>query len=510
MTRFLRNTGLALITTLIATGLSFAQVNNINSVNTGMGGGGTAFTSGHHAIFLNPANMMVNNRDTRLSFGLMGFGTGIGGPLVNIGVYNDYFTTGRLLDTATSLELSNVWFGEEIDARSSLGFYMDITPIAASYRANKSAFGFAARTRVFNRFEINKGMLQLGLTGFSSDTFSDFVPVGSSLEIMATTELAFSYARQVWQSNRFLIDGTHTVYAGVSPVLVLGQGYLGFEMDSDLRIREAEGDLTHRFDISMRTVGELSNSMQAFVDARNAAENPSDVDISDYLDDGFSDAGSVLGTAFKFNIGATYEWDRGEIARTPILGSGKNIIRMSVSLQDMGSITFDNTKRFSSNGTLDWNGIDLDQDRIDRDFDGERGDYIDYVLTDSLASDIYFNFQSEDASSFSMQSTPTFTVGFAYIYGRASAVLDFGKGYSDHGFHNDRAFMTLGGEYRIIDIIPIRFGMRTGGYTETLYSFGTGLSLKNFEFSVGAMTRSESGDRGTALAFAWSGIQLRF
>lgn len=488
-----------------------AQLNHIHSQNLGMGGSGTAFTTDYHAIFINPANQMFNDRGTRFSFGMAGFGMGVGGPIVNIGVYNDYFTTGRTIDAATSVELTDAWFGNGSNAKGSLGMNLDLVPLGFSFRTPTQAFGFAVRTRFMNTFEMNKGMLQLGLTGFSSEVFSDFMQVNTSMDVLNSMEFAFSYARKVWESDFFYYPGKHTLYAGITPVFAMSYGYASFSMDSDLRIRANEQDLTHNYSISFETVGDLSKSIQQFLDDKDSAEDPTEINLNDYLDSGFDDLGSVQGSGMKFNAGLTYEWDRGEIAPDRFFGQGRNIIRVSLTAHDIGAIAYNNNPMtFTSSGTFQWDGIDLDQDRIDRDFDGDRNEYINYVLTDSLVNEVYFNFSERNDGTIRQTTTPSLTLGMAYNYGRASAVFDFSKGFNNRGIHSERVMSSIGGQYLIIGAIPVRFGMRLGGFTSPLYSFGTGLSLRNFEFSVGAMTRSSSGSRGNAIMFAWSGLHVRF
>lgn len=490
---------------------SEAQINHINAQNLGMGGAGTAFTHDYNAVFLNPANLMFNDRNTTMSFGFFGGGIGAGGPVFNLGVYNDYFTSGRTIDATTSVELTDIWFGDGTNASGSLGTHFDIVPVGFSIRTPNQAFGVAFRSRFNNTNEMDKGMVKLGLSGFDSDIFSSFTPVNVSTDVMSTAEIAVSYARKLWEKENFYFSGTHKLYAGISPVYVMGFGYTSFSMDSELRIRDQEEDLTHNYTITMQTVGQLSDEIQRFVDDVASSENSSDLNFGDYLSDGFGDINSMMASGININMGLTYEWDRGEIAPSSFLGSGRSIVRISLTAQDLGAITFDNNAReFTSSGSFHWEGFDFDQERIDNDFNGERSEYIEYVLTDSLVNEVYLNFTGRDVDQFTRRLSPTVTLGSAVTYGRASAVLDIGKGFNDRGIQNDGMFLSLGGEYRIADIIPIRAGLRLGGFTSNLYSFGTGLSLRNLELSFGTMTRPSSGDRGNAMLFAWSGLNLKF
>lgn len=501
---------LAFIALVLQSQVVDAQINHIHSQNIGMGGSATAYTQNYQAIFTNPANLMFNDRDTQASFGFSGIGVGIGGPLANISLYNEYFTTGRHIQSDKAIEISERWFGSDPNSFSRLGSQVDVVPLGLHARIGDQAFGFAVRSRVISSVEMNQGLSLLGLTGFNSDIFEDFVPVSTVGEVISTVEVAFSYARKIWESDFFILPGSHSLHAGVTPVYVMGMGYASFGMESNLRIRELEEDLTHEYDIFLNTTGSLSAEIDRYVRDVDDAQNSQGISFGSYLGDGLAGLGSPQARGLQFNFGLTYEWNRGEIAPSDFWGNGQNILRLSLTTKDIGSLNFtDDPRNFSSNGTLQWNGINIDRERIDNEFNGSRSDYISYVLTDSLANEVYLDFQSESVNGFRVQTNPAVNLGAAYTYGRATAVFDIGKGFSNTGMINNRVYAAFGGEYLLIDKIPIRAGIRTGGFNSTLYSFGTGVNLRQFEFSVGAMSRPNSGSRGNAIVFAWSGFQFR-
>jgi hypothetical protein len=93
--------------------------------------------------------------------------------------------------------------------------------------------------------------------------------------------------------------------------------------------------------------------------------------------------------------------------------------------------------------------------------------------------------------------------------GRLGLMLDVGKGLNDNGVNSTDMYMALGSEYRFFGFIPLRVGMRTGGYSSTTYHFGTGLEFKHFEFSFGAASSSTS-EKGAGISTAFSGLVFHF
>ena len=52
--------------------------------------------------------------------------------------------------------------------------------------------------------------------------------------------------------------------------------------------------------------------------------------------------------------------------------------------------------------------------------------------------------------------------------------------------------------------------MRSGGSTSSAYTFGTGLNLRNFEFTLSLLTVPNSEANGSGLSMAMSGFVIRF
>lgn len=91
------------------TGDANAQSRHLTAQNIGLGGGGTAYQDLYHANFVNPANLMLNHsKRPRITVGLAGgIYSSMGGSLMNIKTYNDYLTTGRVIEGATADDMLN-------------------------------------------------------------------------------------------------------------------------------------------------------------------------------------------------------------------------------------------------------------------------------------------------------------------------------------------------------------------------------------------------------------------
>lgn len=489
-----------------------AQGVHTTAVNMGLGGGGGAYMAGYHANFINPANLMLSDRNTRVSIGLLGgLSTSAGGSLVNISLYNNYFTVGNVIDTDMALRISDDWFGSGSGSMAYLGFNLNLVPLGFSYRRDDMAFSTAFRVRTMVTTGMSKGFFQLLLTGPNSEVFGNGRDVNLSLEMLAMGEWSVGYAMEVWRNREAFQPGTQRVYVGAAPKILFGMGYAKMGIDSRLQVTSgADPRLVHEFDYYIHSVGDISNDLESYYQERRVLNNK-DASFSDFVDDdSFSDAGSVQGTGFGLDLGATWEWYMNDVS-IPVIGSGPQILRASFSVTDIGSINFNkNPGDFRAVETFIWDGINIDYDRIEEEFDGSTSDYFEHVMQDSIGSDIYGNFSPRDISSHRIGLNPMMNIGGALSMGRLGVMMDIGKGFNNRGINSTRFYTALGTEYLVVGAIPLRFGMRMGGYSGVNFAFGTGLSLKNFEFTTSVMTTASSKRGGSNISAAWSGLVIRF
>lgn len=490
----------------LATASLYGQSRHYNSQTLGMGGGGTAYIDGYHSNFLNPANLMLRKaKRPSTSLGILGgLGVQAGGSLVNLGVYDDYFTKGLTLDGQIREDMLNDWFGSGVNNTRDLALNLDIVPLGFSKRGQKSALSFATRVRVIEDFTINRGFAELAFYGLDSDQFGSAVPVNFNNTTISYAEVSIAYAREIPLPLQGIIEALPFIngvklYAGVAPKYIVGVQASELDFTSTLQVESVgpttAGGITQNFDYSLYAFGELSDQLADYANARQS--NP-DAKFDDYVDYSGSDSGT-LGSGFGMDLGVTAEIDV-SLPALGILGK-RQVLRLAMSATDLGSVNFDaSPTRVTANGEITFDG-----DAGDDSFD----DYLDN-FSDSLQNDVYGDFTSvaEDGRKYKLPGMYNF--GAALTLGKLTTTLDYGFGFNDTGANTKRSSLTLGTEYRLLGFIPLRFGTRLGGYSSTVYSAGFGVDLKFIEFSFAAQSASSSGELGSSVAAAWSGLLIRF
>ncbi len=480
-----------------------AQSRHYNTQSMGMGGGGTSYVNGYHSNFINPANLLTKNRNNKVSLGIMGgVGARFGGSLANISVYNEYLTEGRLISGSIREDMLNQWFGTSNNEMRTVASDVSIVPFGLSINNSNQAFSLATRVRVINDININKGFAKLMFYGFDSDEFGTKTPVDLSLSLAALGEVSFAYARNILNLDSFLFAKNLKLNVGVAPKYLIGAYSLSMDMKSDLTISPASssnmGSIIHDFEYNIFAYGDLSKQMKDYV---NAKKTNKDAKIDDYVDYDGSDIGS-LGSGFGLDMGVTAEMDISHIW-IPVLNSlGKNkTLRLSMSITDLGSVSFkENPGRFYTKNTFVFDG-DVGDSSI--------GDYFDN-LGDSLANDIYGDFNSESLDSKKYSLPGMYNFGASLDVGKLMLAADFGFGFNNSGVNSKRSSLVLGAEYRFLNFIPLRVGTKMGGYSSAAYSIGTGLDFNIFEFTVAASLVKNSKNNGADIAAAYSGLVFRF
>jgi len=486
-----------------------AQSRHYSSQSLGMGGGGTAYVDGYHANFINPANLMINsnNRRPKRTVGIVG-GVGVrtGGTLINLDVYEEYFTKGLTLEGQVAENMLNDWFGgSDQSLTRDFSTTMSIVPFGFSNRGKKSAVSLATRVRVTEDFEINRGFAALGIYGLDPAEFGTATPVNFNFGMIAFSEISVGYAREILTLPNLLFARNVKLYAGVAPKYLIGgfNSSLDFNSTITMQQRNVGGEqvterIIHDFDYRLNTMGALAEDLRAF---EAAYDLDNSVVVDDYLNNESEYAG-VYATGFGFDLGATLEMD---ISGVPIIDGffgKKKTLRISMAITDLGKLNFDDTPTaLSATGQFDFSGAGEE--------DGEVGDFYDQ-LADSLQNEVYGDFDAQDISGLEYQLPAMYNFGASLVMGKLTTSVDLGFGFNDSGTNSRRSALNLGLEYRLLGFIPLRFGTRVGGYSSNVYSAGAGLDLNFLELSAGLSLVGNDKSNGGSVATAFSGLVFRF
>lgn len=492
------------------------QSRHLTAQNIGLGGGGTAYQDLYHANFINPANLMINhNKRPKITVGIAGgIYSNVGGSLINIRTYNDYLTTGQVIDGAVADNMLNQWFGENSADNRSMNMDVGVVPLGVTYRTQDWSASITSRVRVLGNSGYSRGFADLIFRGFDSEHFAEARAVNSTQEFMVYNEVSAGFAITVLQRDELFGFGENVkLHVGAAPKLLMGVNYARLNLDSSLQLRNAStlenAQFRHNFKYSVEVAGDLSDQLAEYNQLRNQNMDP---EIGNYISPTAEDFTSFKGMSLGIDFGATLEMDINNISAFNLgFFDGEKKLRVGLSLTDFGSVTInDRTRSFSAAEDFIWDGIQYDTETVNRDFDGDDGKYFESVLKDSIGSGIYGNLVTAEHAKFSKSLPTMVNFGSHLLLGKFSVMMDIGTGFSDWGTNSKRMHLALGTEYRIINRIPLRVGYRTGGHSSSTFHAGTGVELRNFEFSAGIAASPNSKNYGSGLGAAWSGLVVHF
>lgn len=120
----------------------------------------------------------------------------------------------------------------------------------------------------------------------------------------------------------------------------------------------------------------------------------------------------------------------------------------------------------------------------------------DYVVSDDYNKAI---------PEFSTSLPRTLTTGLAKTSGKLLWALDWQQGFSKEPGNSTKPRISVGAEYSLLGLLPLRAGYATGGEKNTAFSFGSGLHLLGYYLDVAGVTGSSfSGNSSKGLNFAVS------
>ncbi len=482
-----------------------AQARLQTATNIGLGGGGTAYVDSYDANFLNPANIMLrNDRKTKISFGLLGVGVSAGGPLANITTYNQYLTKGLTLSSEMSAEMLDTWFGTDPEASRSVGIDMSITDLGVAYQHRNWATSLAIRNRIISNIGVSRGLPEVFFHGLDPAVFGNGRAVNMNMDVVAFTEVSLGYAMQVADFNGAKI------FAGVAPKILMGHNTQRLDFKSTITANN--GNFQHEYDYSIQTLGALAENLEQYsIDRANTPEGQDAPEFGDYLEPDAGDFAGVQATGIGFDIGATAIF-KADFIPIPKWGPfrGDRQLTVGLSITDIGKLNFKDASQFSNADVVYYDGFNYDTEMIDQEFDGDFGSYAESVFQDSIGVERYLDFNKDGSASVSRALPTTLNLGTHLKMGRFGLMLDVGAGFNSTGVNSKRAYMALGTEYKLFGFLPLRMGLRTGGYSNATYHFGTGLEFRNFEFSFGAASSTSSKENGAGISTAFSGLMFHF
>lgn len=406
---------------------------SVEAVSTG--GGTSVLGSGPAQLYSNPANLTVGETDHRFTLQLFRFGAHTGGDFFQFNHFTPLFIDNdEVLPNEEEVQILDDWFGSKDRGTAT---YVEVTPVSMTYRPKDGqwAAGGGIRARAFQSTSLSKGLLDL--------IFTDrLLPARLQTRLYSTVDVtgAFSY--------RF---SELPLSVGASPRLIFGLGYA----DADFQVVPGSNGDSYQVDYTARAAGPVSTGLYDSFNLFGAEP----VKIA-------KGSAGVEGVGVGLDLGGTY--------------TVQPDLYVSMSITDLSFVQWTGDAQTATN-SFTYEGLTLDLQRLESDFDGDVTEYLESEL-DSLTRSGF----NRDRLSFP-SGLPT-TLHLSSTWERAPYTLNGGLSIGLNkkaGAVPKPAAIHAGGEVNV-GLVPIRAGVRLWGSQAVTLSGGFGLHFGSYEFDLGA------------------------
>lgn len=447
-----------------------------------LGGGGASYLTGFETLFLNPANLYIQEKNYKLQISLLKGGAYFDSPLPirdNNNRFNRFRMSlypyentnpNRILNDTDRERIEDRNFPGERQQISAQQSKTDLYWFGLKWNLRDRSYAVALRTRTSSFYELGRGY------------FSDEPTLqGDRLEInrsfrhryQSLHELSFGYA----ESFTFLNGQNPRIsefIIGIAPKIVLAGSYLDTNFNNRYSIGEAEGVWQRRSGFSQLSSGYFSGGI----------DGPYQPQTGTSLKELFRPAG--YGAAL--DIGITYLITFGSdlsVLRFENLPTEKSL-RFSFSVNDLGAVYYSDSPRHDSS-------IDIEEQTPDTGeltelyFQGAPGEHLFFLnqFEESPFSDV----NRSITDGFETLLPTTLNLGALFQIDRLKLMGDISYGIAKTAYAANFPIAYFGIEIRPLPYVPLRAGTRLAPRLPGYYSFGGGIETTYFDITAAIQLR---------------------
>ena len=464
-----------------------AQI-SYNPVSMGLGGGGTSYINDYEALFINPANLQLREKNYRLQFSFAESGAYIDTPLriTDWGDRFDTYTSLMQTSSATRFALSHedresLLSRHFSNGRTSRQFTSTSTInwLGVKWFSEERSYAIAARTRQGSRFTVGRGFYQ----DFISESGSvEQINRSLSHDFQTLHELSFGYSESFSflsglfpRISRFII--------GIAPKVVVSGSSFSTRY-SNTYSREGNDPWRNDSFYSFESTGAFTEPAERLLSGNEPFANQAGISR-------LSEISSPTGIGGAIDLGITYIFTFGDdlsLIRRGVEPTEKSL-RLSLSVTDLGAIYY-----FEDPLRAEWEEADS---RVQN-----PGPLSDTFYAGALLQDFHFlsengghplqSARSQDRDNYHSLLPTSLQSGILFQINRIKVMGDFQLGLTENAFQSTKLTSYIGAEIRPLSFLPLRAGTRLATDLPGYYSFGAGIETRYFDLNAAVQFRSTS------------------
>ncbi len=472
----------------------------------GLGGGGTSYITGYDALFINPANIQLREKNYRLQFSFAESGAYIDTPLrirnagkrfdtytnlFNPPGYSEYLLSDGDRETLLSRHYPAGRLDRQFRSATSINWF------GIKWFRDERSYAFSVRTRQSSRFTVGRGWYDVNPVE-TNDGFEIDRTLSHSFQTLH--EISFGYSES-FSFLSGLFPRISRFNIGIAPKIVIsGASYSTRYADSYTQ-SDAQSPWVRESSYSFESTGTFSEQAQQLATGFNPV-------VAGETQFGTSDLTRPAGIGAALDLGITYIFTFGDDLSLIRRGeeATEKSLRLSLSVTDLGMIHhFDDPFR-----------SELSTSTSETDDPGSLSNYSysGAVLQDFqfLAADGIHPLQEagiQNRGSYQSMLPTSIQSGVLFQINRIKLMGDFSLGLNDNAFQSTKFKSFIGAEVRPFSFLPLRAGTRLATELPGYYSFGAGLETTYFDVNAAVQFRSTAAGP-TLEPVAASAVAIKF
>lgn len=457
-------------------------------VNTALGGGGTAYLTGLDALFVNPANLYIQEKSYRVQFSLGQSGNYLSSPLGSssksnqVQSFRNHFLTfnpdelpstesgffSRLLSRSYSNDLQIA----EFTARS------DFHWLGVHWARQNRSYAIAFRSRIANRYNVGRAYYDGIPLITNGDHLLDFT---ITHQFQSYHELSFGYAESFTFVNG-LWPQLSELIIGIAPKFVLSGAYQNL-VYNNIYTRQGADQYVRTQSFNYYSSGIFTDAVRRYRVGEDSNQIIREaLPASDIFNPTGYGAGVDIGITYLITLGDDLSTVRESDATT------RKSLRVSLAVTDVGFVSYFKTPINFSANEITQSGQN-DPGRSDFIFRGSPGEHFFFLEQQSHP---VLDTVSKSSKDFITLLPTALHAGALFQINRIKLMGDLSLGLTNNAFNATKLITYLGVEIRPLPNLPIRAGIRLATQIPGYYSFGSGFETRYFDFNAAIQLRSRA------------------
>ncbi len=465
-----------------------AQI-SLNAESTALGGGGTAYLTGYESLFVNPANLFIQEKSYGIQISALqgGFYYDSMFPIANSNRLDNYRDANTAFDFSTPSATLNENSREQLLQRN---FFNSRDVLHNQSQSEFYWFGikwirenrnYAAtmRTRVGNRQQISRGQFSSEIIEEDETSLFD---QSFRHQYQVLHEISFGYAESFTFLNG-LIPQLSEFIVGIAPKIVLPGAYLDVDYKNTFEKTGESIPWIQENKTVQQTAGPFSQQALEYFQQPSASPQLSSPTINELI--------NPSGIGMALDMGITYLVTFGDDLSVIDMQESptEKSLRLSLSVSDVGAVHY-----FDSPLSYESNRLIRERENLDPvselSYSGAPNEH--YAFLGQNGSFIQAPRYTQNSDGFTALLPTSIQTGALFQINRIKLMGDLSYSFSNTAFQKSGLQTHFGAEIRPFRFLPLRAGTRFANKEPGFYSFGTGIETNTFDLNVAVMIRHDN------------------